>query len=139
MGTGRNGWRRGAVFEATKHDLDAAAAPIAALVVSDRLVARSATRDAGLDTLGLERVPEPVGVVAAVTEQPLRLGQVVEQGCRTGVVADLACGHEEAQGAAVIVGDGMELGVRAAFGAAYQATEIPFLNRRLEAVRCAFR
>ena len=40
---------------------------------------------------------------------------------------------------AVRVGDGVELGVHAAFGAPNQATKIPFLTRRLEAVRCAFR
>nr|GFC71591.1 hypothetical protein [Tanacetum cinerariifolium] len=80
------------VFETAKHDLDAAAAPVAALVVSDRLVARSPARDAGLDALGME-------------------GR-----CRAGVVADLSGRHEETQGAAVRIGDGMELGVHAAFG-----------------------
>jgi hypothetical protein len=33
----------------------------------------------------------------------------------------------------------MELGAHAAFGAADQAAEIPFLTRRLDAVRCAFK
>jgi hypothetical protein len=33
----------------------------------------------------------------------------------------------------------MELGVHATFRAADQAAEIPFLTRRLDAVRCAFR
>jgi hypothetical protein len=33
----------------------------------------------------------------------------------------------------------MELGVHAAFGAADQAAEAPFFNRRLDAVRCALR
>ena len=86
------------VLEAAKHDLDAAATPVAALVVPDRLVARLAAWDAGLDAFGLECVPEPVGVVAAVPEQPLRLRHVIEQRCRAGVVADVARGHEEAQG-----------------------------------------
>ena len=54
-------------------------------------------------------------------------------------VADLAGGHEEAQGAPVRIGDGVKLGVHAAFGAADQPPEIPFLTRRLDAVRCAFR
>lgn len=116
-----------------------ATSPIAPLVVSDRLVARSPARDAGLDALGLQGVSEPVGVVAAVAEQPLRFWHIVEQRCRVGVVADLASGHEEAQGAAVRVGNGMELGVHAAFGAPYQAAEIPLFTRRLDAVRCAFR
>ena len=72
-------------------------------------------------------------------EQPLRLWHIVEQRCRTGVVADLARRHEEAQRAAVRIGDGMELGVHAAFGAADQAAEVPFFTRRLDAVRCALR
>ncbi len=123
------------VLEAAEHDLDAAAAPVAALVVSDRLIARSATWDARLDALDLESVSEPIGVVAAVAEKPLRLGQVVEQRRRTCVVADLAGGHEEAQRAAVRVGDGMQLGVHAALGAPDQAAGTPFFTRRLEAVR----
>ena len=92
-----------------------------------------------LDALGQEGVPEPVGVVAAVAEQPLRLWQLVQQRCRAGVVAHLAGGHEEAQGAAVRVGDGMQLRIHAALGAADQAAKVPLLTRRLEAVRCAFR
>ena len=101
----------------------------------DGLVARPATRDAGLDALGLESVPEPIGVVAAVAEQPLRFWQVVQQRCRAGVVAYLPSGHEEAQRATVRVSDGMQLGVQAAFGAPDQAAEIPLFTRRLEAVR----
>ena len=127
------------VLETSDHDLDAAATPVPALVVPDRLVAGPATRDAGLDAFGLEGIPEPVGVIASVAEQPLRLGQVVEQRCGSGVVADLARGHEEAQGAAVRIADGKELRVHAAFGAPDQALEIPFFTRRLDPVRCAFR
>ena len=67
------------ILEAAEHDLDAAAAPVAALVVSDRLVARSAARDAGLDAFGIQGVPEPVCIIAAVTEQPLCFWQIIEQ------------------------------------------------------------
>src|SRR3546814_10406543 len=77
-------------------DLDAAAAPVPALVVSDRFVAGFPTWDAGLDALGFQRIPEPVGVIAAVAEQPLRLWEIVQQRGCTGVVADLPGGHEEA-------------------------------------------
>ena len=38
------------ILQTAEHDLDAAATPVAALVVSDRLVARSAARNAGLDS-----------------------------------------------------------------------------------------
>src|SRR3546814_17727788 len=52
-----------------------------------------------------------------------------------GVVADLPGGHEEAQGAAVRIGDGVKLRVHAAFGASDQPAKTPFLTRRLDAVR----
>ena len=56
------------ILEAAEHDLDAAAVPVAALVIPDRLVAGSPTRDAWLDALCLESVPEPVGVIAAIAK-----------------------------------------------------------------------
>ena len=59
------------VLQAAEHDRNAAAAPVATLVVSDRLVTRSATWDAGLNALGFPHIPEPVGIIATVTEQPL--------------------------------------------------------------------
>ena len=43
--------------------------------------------------------------------------------------------QEQDAGAARFVADGVELGVAAAFGAADQAAETPFLSRRLDAVR----
>ena len=88
------------------------AGTVRVLVVPDGLVSRPAARDAGLDAFGLEGVPESIGVVAAVAEQPLRLWQVVQQRCRTSVIADLPGRHEEAQGAAVRVSGGMELGIK---------------------------
>lgn len=48
-------------------------------------------------------------------------------------------GHEEAQRAAIGIGDGMELGFHPTLGAANQTPEIPFFAARPEAVRCAFR
>src|SRR3546814_2869080 len=83
------------VLQAAEHDLDAAAAPVPALVVSDRFVAGFPTWDAGLDALGFQRIPEPVGVIAAVAEQPLRLWEIVQQRGCTGVVADLPGSSEE--------------------------------------------
>ena len=109
------------------------------LVMRDRHLAIGYGRNAGDNAAVGESLAKPVGVIAPVAEQPFRLGQLVQQGCRAGVVADLACGHEEAQRATVRIGNGMELGVHAAFGAAYQAPEIPFFTARLDAVRCAFR
>ncbi len=102
-------------FHAAEHHFDAAAAPIAVLVLSDPLVARSPAWDAGLDALGMELVPEPVGVVVGVAEQRWR----------SGIVADLPSSDRKARGAAV--------------GVSNQLAEIPFLTRRLDAVRRALR
>ena len=84
-----------------------------------------------------------VGIIAPVGQQPLCLWQAAHQRRRAGVVADLACGHEEADRATIGIGDGMQLGVHAAFRAADQTATLvawpPFFDRRLVAVRCALR
>jgi hypothetical protein len=72
--------------------------------------ARNATWEAvsepkGLKAFGLKSIPEPIGVVAAVVEQPLHFWQVVQHRCCANVVAVLFGGHEEAQGAAVGASD----------------------------------
>ena len=103
------------------------------------LVAGPPTWDAGLDAFGLQSVPELIGIIAAVAEQPLRPWHLVQQGRRAGMIGDLACGHEDAERAAVGIADGVQLGINPAFGAADQAAETPFLTRRLDAVRCALR
>lgn len=72
---GRIGLRRGA----NPSDGRAFGA-VAALVGFDGHGARFAARNTRLDTILLERVPEPFGVVAPVSQHPLRLSQVIEQG-----------------------------------------------------------
>src|SRR3546814_13292744 len=71
------------------------------------------------------------------SDLPLRFGQTVEQSGRARVIADLPGGHEEADRAAICIGDGMKLGVHAALRAADQASRTPFYTPRLDAVRCA--
>src|SRR3546814_211256 len=94
---------------------------------------------AGSDTLFLQGVAEPVGIIAPVGEHPLRFGQTVEQSGRARVIADLPGGHKEADRAAICIGHGMKLGVHTAFRAADQASRTPFFTPRLDAVRCALR
>ncbi|QIB33066.1 hypothetical protein G3A50_04570 [Ancylobacter pratisalsi] len=65
--------------------------------------------------------------MAAISRHPLRLSQLVEQGHRASIIADLARRDEEAQGAGIGIGDGVHLGVHAATDPAGQAAEIPFL------------
>ncbi len=55
-------------LEAAGHDLDPAAAPVAALVVTDGLVVGFLAWDAGLDTLACRVPSESVGVGAAITD-----------------------------------------------------------------------
>lgn len=56
-----------------------------------------------------------------------------------GIIADLTSGHKEAERAAVCIGDRVKPRIHAAFGAADQPPKIPFVTRRLDAVRCAFK
>jgi len=127
------------VLQPAEHDFDPVSPLVAALVVTDGVGPGFAARDAGRDALGLQGVPEPVRIIAPITEQPLSSGKTVQEGGGAGVVADLASGHEQADGASVGIGHGMKLGVHAALGASDQPPEAPFFTRRLEAVRCALR
>jgi hypothetical protein len=63
-------------LEATEHDLDPVAAFIPALVVFDGLFAGLSARDAGGNPFFLQRIAEPVGVIAPITQQPLCLGRL---------------------------------------------------------------
>src|SRR3546814_10827850 len=89
------------VLEAAEHDLDAAPAFVAALIVFDGLIAGFPARDTGSDPLFLQSIAEPVGIIAPVGEHPLRFGQTVEQSGRARVIADLPGGHKDADRAAI--------------------------------------
>lgn len=132
-------WLRSHLLEAAEHNLDAVAAFVPTLVVFDGHGPGFPARNARLDAPLLQGIPEPVRIIASVCQHPLRLGQLVEQCRRTGVIADWSRRGEEAQRAAIGVGDGVKLGVHAALRASDQSAEIPFFTRRLEAVRCAFK
>jgi hypothetical protein len=86
-----------------------------------------------------ESVAEPIGVVAAVAEQPLRFWQVVQQRCRAGVVTDLPGGHEEAQTGARSRRRQHGAWCSCRLWCGRSGGQDPFLIRRLEAVRRAFR
>lgn len=127
------------VFQVAEHDLDAVTPFVPSLVVFDGQGTAFAARNAGFDALLLQGISEPVSVIAAVGEHPLGLGQIVEQGRCTGVIADLTGRDEEAQRAAVRISHGVQLRIHAALGPSDQAPEIPFFTPRLEAVRWALR
>ncbi|GAB4275508.1 MAG: hypothetical protein Kow0013_29540 [Pararhodobacter sp.] len=96
-------------------------------------------RDAGRDPLVFEGVAEPIRIIPSVGEQPVRGRQADRQNRRTGAIADLAGRHEEPARADPGLGDGMRPGVHAAPGSANRASTPPFFERRLDAVRWAFR
>ncbi len=64
--------------------------------------------DAWAYPLVFQCLPEPVGIVTPVGDQPFRCGQAAQQGRRAGVVADLARRHEVPKRAALGIGHGVQ-------------------------------
>lgn len=124
------------VFQSPEHDLDPVAAFVAALVVLDGLAARLSNRDAGLYPLVFQRMSEPISIVAPICQQPLRLRQAAQQGRSTCVIADLTCGHEEADRASLGIRHSVQLGVHPAFGSSDQTAPFvvgpPFFARMFD-------
>jgi len=87
----------------------------------------------------LQGFAEPVGVITTICQQSVRIGQADDQSGSASIITNLACRHEEADGASIVIGDGMQLGVHAALRATDQPTAPPFFTLRLVAVRWALR
>jgi hypothetical protein len=85
------------VLEPPADSLDPVASLAAALVILDELAARCPARTAGPHPVVLQRFPEPVSAMAPDCRQP----PLPSAGCPAGVLADLACGHEEADRAVI--------------------------------------
>jgi hypothetical protein len=77
-----------------------------------------------------------VGIIATVAEQPLRLGQVVEQGCRASVVADVMKKLKGRPSASLTA---WSLMFMPPLVRPVRRPKSPFVTRRLDAVRSAFR
>lgn len=69
----------------------------------------------------------------------LGIGEGIEQSGGPGIIADLTCGYEEADRAAVRIGHGMKFRIHATLGAPGQASGFPPFTAKLDAVRCALR
>jgi hypothetical protein len=83
-------------------------------------------RDAGSEALGLERRPEPVGILAPVG-QPCLGGQPGIKPSRCAlVITPLALGQQQGKGLAAAIADRMEFRVQAAFRASDTAGNSPF-------------
>ena len=127
------------VLEPADHDLDAVASFVAAAVEAGFLPAALSAKGANPYPLVFQPFSIPIGIIPPISQKPFCLWHVAQQGRSAGVIAHLACGHEELQRPSLGIGDGMELGVQAAFRALDGPSAPPFFTRRLEAVRCAFR
>ncbi len=55
-------------LQASEHNLDPVTGFVAALVVSDRFVARFSTRNTGFYSLVCKGFAEPIGIIAAITQ-----------------------------------------------------------------------
>ena len=98
--------------------------------------------------LVLQGFSEPVGIVAAISEQPLHFRQPTDQRTRPDIVADGSGRQEQVDGPVLAVADGMQFRVPFSgetvprtvssslepFGSANQASTPPFLKPRLDAV-----
>ncbi len=115
------------------------AAFVAALVVLHRFLPLFPAWDAGPYPFVFQRFSEPVGIVAAVSQQPFHLWQTAHQSAGTDVIADLSCRDEEVERSALAVADGVQLRVHAALGPTNQASTPPFFTPMLVAVRWALR
>jgi len=107
--------------------------------VRDRHLSVLLRRDAGGNSPIFQCVAQPVGIVGAVGEQRVGRRQVVDQCARTDRVPGLPGGQDETDRPPERIGDGVEFGVEAAFGAPDQAFAPPFFAAMLEAVRWALR
>lgn len=81
-------------------------------------------------------VPEPVGVIGAISKQPPRPGQAVQPGRSARVVADLACRYEQADQTSDRASHSVKFGVHAPLVRPI-SRPMPLFTRGLEVVRCA--
>src|SRR5690606_37465632 len=127
------------VLQPSKHDLDPVAPLVPALVVFDSFLALLSTWDTDTYPFVFQRFSEPVGVIAAISKEPIDTWQAVQKRPCADVIADLTGGDEQVQRPPMAVADGVQLGVHAAFGAPDQAATPPFFTPMLVAVRWALR
>ncbi len=107
-------------------------------VVLDQVAAITFWRNAGLNPALFQAFSKPVGIIAAICDHALGLGETVEyQGCSYEITS-IAFGQQQYQGATLAIANGMELGVQPAFCAANTSGKRPFFSR-LAAVRWALR
>ena len=67
------------ILEPAKHDLAPVASPVMPLVIFDRGLGFLSPKDAGAYPPVLQRVSEPVGIIAAISEQPFDVRQAAKR------------------------------------------------------------
>ena len=107
--------------------------------IFDRLFAGFPSGDAAHDALVSKGFAEPVRVISSIAEKPRGGWQTAYQSSGTSVVTDLTGRHEEPDRSPSRISDRMQLCSHPALRSPDQATTPPFIDRRLEAVRCALR
>lgn len=106
------------VLEAAEHDLDFVALAVEDLVIGQLSAASWHGWDTGGDPALCQTGSEAVAVVATVGEQDLGVWQVRQEQGAADMVAALALGEQHQYGPALLVADGVQLGVQPALGAA---------------------
>ena len=95
--------------------VDPVAPFVAALVILEGFLVLLTTWDAVAYPFAFQRFPEPVGVITAISKQPVNLGQAARQYTGADVIADLSRGHEQIQRASLPAADDVQFGVHASF------------------------
>src|SRR5215210_5258455 len=126
------------ILEASEHDLDLVTPAVERGVMRDRHLTVRLRGDAGGHLPGGKRLAQPVGIIASVGDEEVGLRDRLEHQSGALVVAHLPLAQQHDAWPALVVADGMKLGVQPAFGASDTSGNSPFLSR-LAAVRCAFR
>lgn len=109
------------VLEAPEHDLDLVMLAVEDLVVSQIRAAPRHGRDAGGDASLCQAGSEAIAVVATAGEQDRGVWQVRQEQGGADMVPALALGEQHQHGPALVIADGVQLGVQAALGAANAA------------------
>lgn len=84
----------------------------------------------GFYTFCFQGVPEPVGVIPAISRHPLCFRKTIQQGSGIGIIAYLSRSHKKAQRSPTLVGDRVQLRVYAPLVRPIKRPGSPFLAAR---------
>lgn len=118
------------VFEPPEHPLDRVPVPIEVrreAVLPDPV---GFWRDVWSGTGGFDLPAHGIGVIALVPMHQIGLGHLVEQRVGRHAIGHLAAGQQESDGAAVLVGQGVDFGRASAARAADRLVPLPLFRQR---------